>query len=243
MDIGEHLSPTNIRRFIRRGKFLQIRFESGHTFSSGEFFLQRFTDYPFTGWQYVDFDGYEINREKPSQIDRIGSDHSLFCWVWNENSANSWLYCDDRSGEVADFVEFRTDRGAPEISLIHVKAAHGGNNRRFSVSAYEVVTAQAIKNLRHFEIENLINQFAEDSDEHFRYRIKHNGLSPANDLEAGRFRDEFVRALRELEPTSKRGHYIQHLNRRVRSLVEMVITMHVANYTLYCYLPKQLVEV
>lgn len=219
MDIAEHLSPTNIRRFIRRGKFLQIRFESGHTFSSGEFFLQRFTDYPFTGWQYVDFDGYEIDREKPSRIDRIGLDHSLFCWVWNENSANSWLYCDDRSGEVADFIKFRTDRGAPEISLIHVKAAQGGNNRRFSVSAYEVVTAQAIKNLRHFEIENLINQFAEDSDEHFRYRIKHNGLSPTNDFEAGRFRDEFVRALRAIGTNFKKEVVIIQPHNRQSSIV------------------------
>lgn len=203
-NVPDHLSSANIRRFIRRGNFLQVRYESGHTFSSGDFFFQRFTDFPFTGWQYVDFVGYTIDQEKPSQPDQIGLDHSLFCWVWNDNSPDTWFYCDDRSGEVADFVKFRINNGIPEISLIHVKAALGGVNRRFSVSAYEVVTAQAIKNLRHFEIENLISQFNEEDDAHFRYRIKHNGVSPRNDQEAGQFRDDLITELRSVGANIKK---------------------------------------
>lgn len=194
--IAELPSPANIRRLIRSGKFLQIRYESGHTFSGGEFFLQRFRDLPFTGWQYENFAGYAVDREKPTANDRIGLDHSLFCWVWNEYSANCWLYCDDRSGEVADFVKFQMAPGTPKISLIHVKAAHGTVNRRFSVSAYEVVTAQAIKNLRHFELDNFVDQVASEDNTHFLYRIKRNGIPPADTLEAGRFRDEFIGQLR-----------------------------------------------
>lgn len=182
----------NIHRLIRGGKFLQIRYESGHTFSGGEFFLQRFRDLPFTGWQYENFDDYDVDREKPTTNDQIGLDHSLFCWVWNEYSSDGWLYSDDRSGEVADFVKFQSAPGIPKISLIHVKAAHGKENRRFSVSAYEVVTAQAIKNLRHFELDNFIAQIRSKDDAYFRYRIKRNGITPADNTEAGRFRDEFV---------------------------------------------------
>lgn len=194
--IAELPSPVNIRRLIRGGKFLQIRYESGHTFSGGEFFLQRFRDLPFTGWQYENFNGYAVDREKPTTNDRIGLDHSLFCWVWNEYSADCWLYCDDRSGEVADFVKLQRGPGIPKISLIHVKAAHENVNRRFSVSAYEVVSAQAIKNLRHFEFDNFIDQIASEDDAHFRYRIKRNGTPPVDNPEAGRFRDEFLGELR-----------------------------------------------
>jgi hypothetical protein len=194
--IANQPSEARIRRLIRGGKFLQIRYESGHTFSSGEFYLQCFRDLPFTGWQYENLDGYEVDREKPATYDRMGLDHSLFCWVWNKYSAGCWLYCDDRSGEVADFVKLQMDPGIPKISLIHVKAAHGNANRRFSVSAYEVVTAQAIKNLRHFEFDNFIGQISSEADAHFRYRIKRNGISPADNLEAGRFRDEFIGQLR-----------------------------------------------
>jgi len=192
------LSPIDIHRLIRGGKFLQIRYESGHTFSSGEFFLQRFRDLPFAGWRYECFDGYDVGREKPTTNDRMGLDHSLFCWVWNEYSADCWLYCDDRSGEVADFVKLQTASGIPKISLIHVKAAHGNDNRRFSVTAYEVVSAQAIKNLRHFELDNFIDQIASRDDTHFRYRIKRNGIPPADNPEAGRFKDEFIGQLRAI---------------------------------------------
>lgn len=189
-------SSVNIRRLIQGGKHLQIRYESGHTFSGGEFFLQRFRDLLFNGWRFENFDGYAVDREKPTAIDRIGLDHSLFCWIWNEYSADCWLYCDDRSGEVADFVRFQTAPGTPKISLIHVKAAQGNVNRRFSVSAYEVVTAQAIKNLRHFEFDNFIDQITSEDDAHFRYRIKRNGTPPADNTEAGRFKDEFIAQLR-----------------------------------------------
>lgn len=194
--IAEQPSEVSIRRLIRGGKLLQIRYESGHTFSGGEFFLQQFRDLPFTGWQYVNFDGYTVDREKPTSIDRMGEDNSLFCWVWNEYSENCWLYCDDRSGEVADFVKFQTAPGTQKLTLIHVKAANGNENRRFSVSAYEVVSAQAIKNLRHFELDNFIAQIASFDDAHFRYRIKRNGTPPVDNPEAGRFRDEFLGELR-----------------------------------------------
>lgn len=187
-----------IRRIFRKGKYLQIRYESGHTFSGGEFYSMRFRDLPFNGWYFRSFDGYNVQKEKPVCFKDIGRDHSLFCWVWNELAGNSWLYCDDSSGEVADFVRYEIEPNKiPKISLIHVKAAENGNNRRFSVSAYEVVTSQAIKNLRHFELTNLLDQIEHLDDEHFLYRIKFNNTIPADVFEARRFKEEFIRLLRE----------------------------------------------
>lgn len=189
-------SPVDIRRLIKGGKFLQIRYESGHTFSGGEFFLQRFRDLPFTGWQYENFDDYAVDREKPTANERIGLDHSLFCWVWNRYAADCWLYCDDRSREVADFVRFQNTPGDPKIALIHVKAAQGTASRLFSVSAYEVVTAQAVKNLRHFEFDNFVEHIASEDDAHFLYRIKRYGIPPADIPEAGRYKEELISELR-----------------------------------------------
>lgn len=223
---GNHnLCPfiNKIPRLIRGGKYLQIRYESGHTFSGGEFFQQRFRDLGFTGWKYEDFSQYEVNKEKPSSNDQIGTDGSLFCWVWNEYSANSWLYCDDSSGEVADFVKLESNDNLLKISLIHVKATSGDENRRFSVSAYEIVTAQAVKNLRHFQIDNLINQVSREDENHFLYRIKRNGSTPQDSREAGQFRNEFIATLRTTSANIQREVIVLQPHNRRRSIENITL--------------------
>lgn len=192
-------NPNNKLELIQEFReYIQIRYESGHTYSEGEFYSQNYRDLPFEKWNFQDFDDYHINVEKPEKFMKMGSDKSLFCWVWNNTDDNCWLYCDDRSGEVADFIKLQEwPRKPPKLSLIHVKAANCCERRRFSVSAYEVVTAQAIKNLRHFNVENLISQIQNMDNERFMYRVKRYGVKPKNKEEAGVFKAEFISKLQK----------------------------------------------
>ena len=65
-------------------------------------------------------------------------------------TGQTWLYCDDGSGEIADFLHVHLPKNAtPRITALHVKGAHSTSpSREISVSAFEVVAGQAIKNLR-----------------------------------------------------------------------------------------------
>lgn len=121
---------------------------------------------------------FNVKKEKPTPPnnpqrflpDQIGNQDSLFCWVRNNwygltvtngfgitpgfslASNHGWLACDDKSMEIADFIfldEQPDDGGVPIISLIHVKGSKSDTaNRGISVSDYEVVCGQAVKNLR-----------------------------------------------------------------------------------------------
>jgi hypothetical protein len=116
--------------------------------------------------QFVDFD---ITKEKPTKkskgknkkeeldLENIGKTRSLFCWVqnfWPNLSSSTrlprgWLACDDGAMEIADFIHLDSEHDPPVLSLIHVKGAGGDAiGRGLSVSKYEVVTGQAVKNLR-----------------------------------------------------------------------------------------------
>jgi hypothetical protein len=88
-------------------------------------------------------------------LKRIGnpSDDSLFTWIYRR-CLSGWLWCDDGSGELADFLHLTPDKGKGKrtLSFIHAKGAHSKSpDRKISVSAYEVVCAQALKNLRYLE--------------------------------------------------------------------------------------------
>jgi hypothetical protein len=58
--------------------------------------------------------------------------------------------------EIADFVHLDDQADPPIITLIHVKGAKSESpKRKISVSGYEVVTGQAVKNLRFLDRLNL----------------------------------------------------------------------------------------
>lgn len=152
-----------------RPSWLIVRFESGHTLSNGSLYSVRHRDVPFTSWEFLDFTGFNVKKEKPptsSAFDpnEIGNHDSLFCWVkqnWPVGAAGrGWLACDDGAGEIADFVHF--DPAHPEgplLSLIHVKASGSASPaRQISTSDHEVVVAQAVKNLRHLDRMNLADR-------------------------------------------------------------------------------------
>ena len=168
---------------------LTVYYQSGHSYSRGRFWQARAPEYPFRGWRFEDFQGWDIRREKPradspQQIhDNIGSDTSLFDWV-TRHYAHGWLICDDGPGEVADFLHLSAGR---TLSLIHVKSAKSSSrDRDVSAAAYEVVVSQAVKNLIYV------------SRGHLRPRLSHPPVrSPASWIDGQRVRGrrDFLRQL------------------------------------------------
>lgn len=139
--------------------WINIRYESGHTISNGAIHSVQYRDIPFATIEWVDFTGIQVDKEKPDSWARLGTDSSLFCWAKNHwphtdgrTSGGDWLASDDGSMEKADFIYVNDSAAAPMLTLIHVKAAANRSpNREISVSKYEIVTAQAIKNLRELD--------------------------------------------------------------------------------------------
>jgi hypothetical protein len=116
---------------------------------------------PFQDFSWVDFSEYDVTKEKPSRLDLnvIGEEDSLFCWVKNSwpldgfgDSAGGWLACDDGSMEIADFIHLDDKSVPPKLSVIHIKASNSASpTRGVSVSDYEIVTSQAVKNFRYLD--------------------------------------------------------------------------------------------
>jgi hypothetical protein len=151
-------------QLTRRRGWLKIWFESGHTISSGEIYEVRHRDIPFTDLVWASLTGadesqksYDVSKEKPKPIADIGNQDSLFDWMlhfWpnldrSPLDPGCWLSSDDGAMEIADFIHLDDTVQPPVINLIHVKGSGNKNpGRGVSVSDYEVVTAQAVKNLR-----------------------------------------------------------------------------------------------
>jgi hypothetical protein len=85
------------------------------------------------------------------------SKRSLFNWIVYERPSailpkGGWLTCDDGSGERADFIHFDPNKRA--LRFIHVKACHS-TGTSVSLVDFEQVVAQAVKNLRWFDMGEL----------------------------------------------------------------------------------------
>ena len=157
VEAGEEESFKEAISFTHRKDWIKIWFESGHTISNGDLFEVRHRDMPFIDFEWANLADYNVNQEKPKPLNDIGNQNSLFDWMvhyWpNLDASNTtpggWLACDDGAMEIADFIHLDDQKSPPVLTLIHVKASGSDNpNRQISVSDYEVVTAQAVKNLR-----------------------------------------------------------------------------------------------
>lgn len=133
-------------------ELVTVHYRSGHTIVDGRIWHRNTQIARFPRWRFDDFSGFDITTEKPlvpraqEQHDAIGDagDTSLFSWVV-EHYRDGFLTCDDGPGEIADFLHIGPDE---TLSMIHVKAAKSAvRNRGVAVTAYEVVTGQAAKNL------------------------------------------------------------------------------------------------
>lgn len=147
---------------------LTIYFDTGHTYSRGLFYEARFRDARFEEWEWVrmDRDKTIFKDEKPLDgkrfaVENLGKldDKSLFGLVarhWpsmdTRGKQTGWLVCDDGAMESADFIHLDVTCNPPKLTLIHVKGSGSGSTTRdLSVSDYEVVVGQAVKNLRHID--------------------------------------------------------------------------------------------
>ena len=164
-----------------RQGWLKVWFESGYVLSDRSLFLARHRDLHFSGWQWAMFDRYDLSKEKPSNLvaEAIGHDDSLFCWVVNDTTLpwtghSGWLASNDGSMEIADFIH--VDPEARMLTLVHVKGAGSSSvNRRVSVSSYEIVVGQAVKNLRHVDQELLAGGFTQSLDRRLKAAVWHDG--------------------------------------------------------------------
>lgn len=140
---------------------LSIHFSGGVSASGGRLHRVRYRDLHFERFAWSSFAEVEVGKEKPDRLSpaTIGEGDSLFCWVvknWRNGMLpwlpkGGWLACNDGALELADFLHF--DPVEPRLSLIHVKATKAGKKREIAVSPFEVVVAQAVKNLRHVDPE------------------------------------------------------------------------------------------
>lgn len=180
----------------RNADFLTIHYDTGHTFSRGGFFRTQFRDMEFNDWVWSPLlGGFNLKAEKPNvlggralDIAGIGeaADTSLFGFVaknWpnctTPGAPTGWLACDDGSMESADFIHF--DEQGRVLSLIHVKGSKSDKvNRRVSVTDYEVVVGQAIKNLRYLDRNNIADKLEETAGNQIGSAVWFNGQRQAD---------------------------------------------------------------
>jgi len=183
-----------LRKLCMQSSNTKVYFDTGHTFSSGHIYETKFRDPKFDRWSWVKMaiDETDFGKEKPNKDDskafdaaKIGNDDdkSLFGLVarnWpnlkDRGSATGWLICDDGAMESADFIHIDDEANPPKISLIHVKGS--GNkkeNRKISVSDYEVVIGQAVKNVRYLDQGNLHDKLKSNTDRRLSNAVWHKG--------------------------------------------------------------------
>lgn len=158
------VSTKTVLEAIRYGQdLITVYYDSGHSIADGRIISQQIRPAPFPGWDFRDFTGYDITREKPAvkrqeihDKTAMDNDTSLFGWVVREFS-EGYLTCDDGSGEVCDFLHV-SERDYT-LSFIHVKASSTGRlERGVAVGNYEIVASQAAKNLMSFDTGKLRKQ-------------------------------------------------------------------------------------
>lgn len=157
---------------------MRLLYDCGHSVVCATLCLPAVVHRKF-GIEFLDFAplgfNYNVKMEKPPgappPLDNIYdlNDVSLFKWVAKEGlglmkleqptPGCCWLYCDDRSKEVADFIHvYKPASGTPKVSIIHVKGANNDSlTRLISPGAYELVTAQAIKNLKRISAGSIVD--------------------------------------------------------------------------------------
>lgn len=153
------------RRFLSDPAQLKVYYDSGHAITDSKCYLAGWTDH-LLDWDFQDLKGYNLWQEKPvvpkgeqlaDVIDKPvpGGQSSLFTFVQQVLFKTGWLACDDGAMELADFVHLESSTG--RITLIHVKGAGSKNNTftEVSVSDYEVVVSQGVKNIRYLTPEKL----------------------------------------------------------------------------------------
>ena len=181
----------DIRRICESTDLLTVYYDTGHTFSRGLFYKTRFRDAQFVDWRWARLKGIDVQAEKPLNdkklmIKNIGDamDVSLFGFVakhWpnyaDRGAAAGWLVCDDGSMKSADFMHFDDKSSPPRLTLIHVKGSgSSAATRELSVSDYEIVVGQAVKNLRYLDRSNISIKLNSNKHTAIGSAVWHNGV-------------------------------------------------------------------
>lgn len=190
-------------RFLGSADRIKIYYESGHAIAQGRCYAGGYTDQPFS-WDFRSFAGYDVTKEKPpvpkgaKLADQIAlpGDDSLFAYVCRkmflgvDGQPKGWLASDDGSMELADFIHIDPD--AKIISLVHVKASGKAERNRLAAPAeYEVVVSQGVKNLRHLDRRNLVEELGRGKGKKIGEAVWHDGVKQAD-------RKGFISAARRL---------------------------------------------
>ncbi|MDR6092932.1 hypothetical protein [Stenotrophomonas sp. SORGH_AS_0321] len=161
-----HKDAKSCLSLLGNTQMVKVHYDSGHAIAQGRCYASTPTDQRFN-YEFVRFNGYITTQEKPSVVGstlaaEIGSksDKSLFAFVLQKIFVDAagkpvgWLACDDGSMELADFVHI--DEATNTVTLVHVKASGSKlTNRQVSVSDYEIVVGQTVKNVRHLHQQNI----------------------------------------------------------------------------------------
>jgi hypothetical protein len=220
-----------IRKICSDTNMLTVYFDTGHTFAQGHFYETRFRDAPFENWQWAKLAGFAVDTEKPLEAKKLNiasigglDDTSLFGFVakhWPNGlggRASGWLICDDGSMEAADFVHFDDQTDPRRLSLIHVKGSgSAAANRGISVSDYEIVVGQAVKNLRYLDRTNIAEKLALEEGKQISTAVWRNGARQTN-------RREILRVLKQARSNLVKAVYV--LQPRVRKSAVEKITGH-----------------
>lgn len=145
---------------------------------------------------------------RPYSEDDFVPDDSLFGWTlrnWpnydgKQTPQTGWLVCDDGAMEIADFIHLGEENGMKVLTLIHVK---GGKTKAISVSDYEVVASQAVKNLRSLDAINLSEGLAKKLTDFDKDEKKVGNLIWKDGVQQPN-RSEFVTLLLELGSNYRR---------------------------------------
>ena len=162
---GSDVDRAACKQMLEDTRYLRAYFE-GATLAEGRLFNPAYRDEKFA-WEFADFTGYAITDEKPARWgnhslaaliaekkENGDDDDSLFAYVVEKLFPKGWLASDDGAMEFADFVHI--DPESHRVTLIHAKGSNKDNpGRGVSVSSYEVVVGQAVKNVRYLDRDNL----------------------------------------------------------------------------------------
>ena len=190
------LRPNNFTIYFDTGH----TFSGGHIYRTS-FRDPKFEDWQ---WVKMSVDKTDFGKEKPNKdgstafaAEKIGTkaDKSLFGLVarhWpnlaTRGKPEGWLICDDGAMESADFIHIDNKADPPILSLIHVKgsghdkkdgkkksALQKAKEREISVSDYEVVVGQTVKNLRYLDQGNLLTKLSGNVDKRLVDAVWYNG--------------------------------------------------------------------
>ncbi|WP_156407961.1 hypothetical protein [Ensifer sp. Root127] len=197
------------RRALTDVDMVKIHYESGHAIAQGRCYSSQYTDQPFD-WTFQSFQGFDVEKEKPALVKGqslasaigVNGDNSLFAFVLEKVFVDAagrpagWLACDDGSMELADFIHL--DPTKKVVTLVHVKASGSAKvNRQASVSDFEIVVSQAVKNLRHLERRPLGTELTKGKGKKIGSAVWKDGVRQKN-------RDDFIKAIEQLPDRYKK---------------------------------------